>query len=193
MRPTHGNQHGVTVRIDQLKELKLSSIMGAFTEGSAWTLVRKNDNEAVVERMGVGQLTTLDPEKVQVLKFQKVGKRLKEDQKSAAGRSHRSGTSYASTRVSERSMGSAVSGSMNKRGVRFGGVAKIDGKSKATMSSSNLFKLGTPSSGTAAGSPSGAVANFTASCNNLFKLGAPSAKVAPAGDPAPSAAAAAAE
>ena len=40
----------MTIRIDQLKELKLSGIMEAFAEGESWLLVRQNDQEGVVER-----------------------------------------------------------------------------------------------------------------------------------------------
>ena len=40
----------VTIRIDQIKELKLLDIQSAFTQGESWVLCRKNDNEAVVER-----------------------------------------------------------------------------------------------------------------------------------------------
>ena len=40
----------MTIRIDQLKELKLAQIMEAFAEGETWLLVRQNDLEGVVER-----------------------------------------------------------------------------------------------------------------------------------------------
>jgi hypothetical protein len=47
---TSGNAHHVTVRIDQIKELKVAEIQSAFSQGESWLLCRKNDNEAVVER-----------------------------------------------------------------------------------------------------------------------------------------------
>ena len=50
LRPTAGSHHAVTIRIDQLKELKLGDILSAFSQGESWILCRKNDNEAVVER-----------------------------------------------------------------------------------------------------------------------------------------------
>lgn len=40
----------VTIRIDQIKELKLPDIQSAFAQGESWLLCRKNDNEALVER-----------------------------------------------------------------------------------------------------------------------------------------------
>merc|ERR1711988_933422 len=42
-------------------------------EGQAWVLVRKNDNEAVAERMATAKLATLDPQTTRVLKFHRVG------------------------------------------------------------------------------------------------------------------------
>ena len=50
LRPSTDAHHSVTIRIDQIKELKLSSIMEAFAEGESWLLVRQNDQEGVVER-----------------------------------------------------------------------------------------------------------------------------------------------
>ena len=50
LRPSQDAHHSVTIRIDQLKELKLSGIMEAFAEGESWLLVRQNDQEGVVER-----------------------------------------------------------------------------------------------------------------------------------------------
>ena len=45
LRPTLGNAHSVTIRIDQIKELKLPAITSVFNQGESWLLVRKNDNE----------------------------------------------------------------------------------------------------------------------------------------------------
>ena len=50
LRATVGSGHFVTVRIDQLKELKTHAIANAYSEGESWQLVKKNDKEAVVER-----------------------------------------------------------------------------------------------------------------------------------------------
>ena len=47
---TSGNAHHVTIRIDQIKELKLPEIQSAFAQGESWLLCRKNDNEGVIER-----------------------------------------------------------------------------------------------------------------------------------------------
>jgi hypothetical protein len=76
LTPTSGNAHAVTIRIDQLKELKLSSILSVFSEGDAWAITRKNDNEGVVERDNLASITARaqDGTPCVVLKFHRVNK-----------------------------------------------------------------------------------------------------------------------
>jgi len=58
LKPTKGNSHSVTIRIDQFKDLKMAEMIdgygGQASEPKAanmeWLLVKKNDNEGVVER-----------------------------------------------------------------------------------------------------------------------------------------------
>ena len=50
--------HAVTIRIDQIKELKLPEIQAVFAQGESWMLCRKNDNEAVVERHSLDYIAT---------------------------------------------------------------------------------------------------------------------------------------
>jgi len=49
----------VTIRIDQLKELKLETILEAFASGHSWLLCRKNDKEGLVENHTVDQMQQL--------------------------------------------------------------------------------------------------------------------------------------
>lgn len=65
LRPSTGNAHAVTVRIDQIKELKVSAIDAAYREGQAWVLERKNDNEAVIECHELSRITQLAAQGVQ--------------------------------------------------------------------------------------------------------------------------------
>jgi len=59
LRPTNSNDHAVTIRIDQIKELKLDDIRGAIAEGHTWLLCRKNDLEGVVEKHDVESVAEL--------------------------------------------------------------------------------------------------------------------------------------
>jgi len=82
--PPKSNATGsVTVRIDQVKELKLSEIQHAYSFGDTWVLTRRNDLEAVLERIPLDMLADRPKDKTKVLKFWKraVSKR---DQISAA-------------------------------------------------------------------------------------------------------------
>ena len=77
LRPTNSNDHAVTIRIDQIKELKLDDIRGAIAEGHTWLLCRKNDLEGVVEKHDVESVAELMGHKAKqhtpmaVLKFWK--------------------------------------------------------------------------------------------------------------------------
>jgi len=78
----------VTIRIDQIKELKIPDIQSAFTQGESWLLCRKNASEGVVERHTLEYLTQTGVEGT-VLKFW----RLEKDQSSRAiSRSTNSGS-----------------------------------------------------------------------------------------------------
>jgi len=66
LRPTTGTDHSVTIRIDQLKELKVEQIVSAFSAGNTWLLVRKNDREALVEQHSVDEMQHLVMEGAQV-------------------------------------------------------------------------------------------------------------------------------
>jgi len=61
----------VTVRIDQVKELKLSEIQHAYSFGDTWVLTRRNDLEAVLERIPLDLLAERPKDKTKVLKFWK--------------------------------------------------------------------------------------------------------------------------
>lgn len=50
LRPSKNSDHSVTIRIDQLKELSVTTIVNTFGSGNTWLLVRKNDREALVEQ-----------------------------------------------------------------------------------------------------------------------------------------------
>mmetsp|Transcript_58618 Transcript_58618/g.96766 ORF Transcript_58618/g.96766 Transcript_58618/m.96766 type:complete len:993 (-) Transcript_58618:255-3233(-) len=56
LEPSIGNGHSVTVRVDKIKELKLSAIVQVFKQGESWMLCRKNNNEAVVELHSVADM-----------------------------------------------------------------------------------------------------------------------------------------
>jgi hypothetical protein len=124
--------HSVTIRIDQLKELKLAQIMEAFAEGESWLLVRQNDLEGVVERHRLDDMAKLiqDGKNVVVLKVwranegskdkrkggrnksRKVGFANPSDTKSVGGTSSRYGSSrYGSSMGSSRSDGASSNGS----------------------------------------------------------------------------------
>jgi len=61
----------VTIRIDQIKELKLPDIQSAFSHGQSWLLCRKNDSEGVVERHELDKIPQM-AQAVSVLKFWRV-------------------------------------------------------------------------------------------------------------------------
>jgi len=67
--PTPGLTGSVTVRIDQVKELKLSEIQHVYGFGDTWALTRRNDMEAVLERIPVDVLAERPKDKTKVLKF----------------------------------------------------------------------------------------------------------------------------
>ena len=70
LRPTNSNDHAVTIRIDQIKELKLHQIREEVTDGNAWVLCRKNDLEGVIEKHPVERVPELmKQEPSTVLKF----------------------------------------------------------------------------------------------------------------------------
>ena len=52
-------QAALAMRIDQIKELKLDAIQGAFSQGKSWVLCRKNDNEGVVEQHTLDHMSEL--------------------------------------------------------------------------------------------------------------------------------------
>jgi hypothetical protein len=116
LRPTTDNAHAVTIRIDRLRELKLSSILGAFANGQAWTLARKNDNEAITECIGVDKLSRLTDETTKLLKFHRIVR------SATAAKSQRSRSrAGSSTKGSEKSKASGSSGpSFKKPPVSFG-------------------------------------------------------------------------
>ena len=59
LRPTVGNGHSVTVRIDQLRELKTKDILKAYKQGECWIMTRKNDIEGVVEKLDLTAVAEL--------------------------------------------------------------------------------------------------------------------------------------
>lgn len=87
LRPTESNDHAVTIRIDQIKELKAETIHAAHAEGETWLLCRKNGLEGVVEKHPVESVQTLSKsdEPIAVLKFWR----------SAQNRNHKDGSSKA--------------------------------------------------------------------------------------------------
>jgi hypothetical protein len=56
----------VTVRIDQVKELKLSEVQHAYSFGDTWVLTRRNDLEAVLERIPLDLLAERPKDKTKV-------------------------------------------------------------------------------------------------------------------------------
>jgi hypothetical protein len=130
LRPSVDAHHSVTIRIDQLKELKLAQIIEAFAEGETWLLVRQNDLEGVVERHRLDDMAKLiqDGKKVVVLKVwradqgrkdkhkggrnksRKVGFLNSFDTKSVGGTSSRYGSSRGSRADGASSNGSTKSG-----------------------------------------------------------------------------------
>lgn len=120
LRATTDNAHSVTIRIDQLKERKLASILDAHSEGRFWILDRKNDTEAVVESVQVDQLSrTLSHDCTQVLKFHKLYRSVAARGTDRSVKS--SGTSKASEKSSEKSSNSNRSSS--HQGSRVSGAA----------------------------------------------------------------------
>lgn len=61
----------VTIRIDQIKELKLDDIRSVLDTGEAWILCRKNDLEAVIEKRSIQSMVEgkLERGPMRVLKF----------------------------------------------------------------------------------------------------------------------------
>ena len=94
----------MTIRVDQIKELKLSSILESVSEGFTWVLVRKNDNEAVTERVPVDKLASMEQATLQVLKFHRVSRAVREARSQGGGKSTTSrGTAVSSaSKVSNR-------------------------------------------------------------------------------------------
>merc|ERR1711871_496506 len=97
---TQGNDHAVTIRIDQIKELKLDQIHSAFANGNSWVLTRKNDNEAIIEQQPLDQMAEQISQgvKAAVLKFW------------CADKSSTSGTNSFGSKMSMRSKKSSKSG-----------------------------------------------------------------------------------
>jgi len=54
-----GSSSTVTVRIDQIKELKLDEIQNVYGAGESWLLAKRNDLEAVVERHPLDHMSEL--------------------------------------------------------------------------------------------------------------------------------------
>jgi hypothetical protein len=74
-RSDSGAAESVTIRIDQIKELKLTEIQGVFTQGESWLLCRKNDVEAVVERHSLDYMSQQSSQlQAAVLKFWRLEK-----------------------------------------------------------------------------------------------------------------------
>ena len=83
----------MTIRIDQLKELKLAQIMEAFAEGESWLLVRQNDQEGVVERHRLDDMAKViqDGKNAVVLKVWRADRAEGRESGSKEGRKHKGG------------------------------------------------------------------------------------------------------
>jgi len=116
LRPTVGNAHSVTIRVDQLKELKLSAITSAYKEGQSWIICRKNDTEGVVEKHEVSAVAELGAKGVPtaILKLWTISK----VDKNGGGSDARSGTTVNSAGGSHKSRGSKDGSRGSKDGSR---------------------------------------------------------------------------
>ena len=96
---TSGDDHAVTIRIDQIKELKLDAIQAAFAKGNSWILCRKNDNEGVVEQHPLDHMAELMAQGIPatVLKFWRADKH-----ESASGTASVAASSFAASRTAKK-------------------------------------------------------------------------------------------
>jgi len=105
--PNKSDANGsVTVRIDQIKELPLAEIQQAYAFGDTWVLTKRNELEAVLERIPLDQLAERAKTTCRVLKFWKRSVSKKDQIASAAmlaDSSHNSSPSGRSTPKSGRS------------------------------------------------------------------------------------------
>ena len=104
LAPTEGSHHSVTIRIDQLRELKPSAIYSAYSQGETWLLCRHNDQEGVVERhpLTYMQELVLKGTRVSVLKLWRIQNEEDPDALSTTG----SKVSHPSRRTSKEMEGS---------------------------------------------------------------------------------------
>ena len=116
LRPTAGSGHSVTIRIDQLKELKLADIMKVFADGESWLLVRKNDQEGVVERHKLDDMAKVvqDGRNAVVLKLWRLDRDpVREGSKHSSGGTNSSGCG-SHRKKKTRAPGSGNSGSQRR-------------------------------------------------------------------------------
>ena len=131
--PRHPAPRHLQVRIDQLKELKLSSILDVTKEGASWLLVRKNEHEGVVERHGIDAIADLGSQQIQtaVLKLWRLDKQQGRDASSNSQGSFNSGGS------------TTYSGRSGKRGkFRWGSTASSGTGSIGGTSHVSIVEMG---------------------------------------------------
>jgi len=99
LRPSLDAHHSVTIRIDQLKELKLGGIMAAFAEGESWLLVLQNDQEGVVERHRLDDMAKViqDGKNAVVLKVWRADRAEGRESGGKEGRKHKGGRNRSGT------------------------------------------------------------------------------------------------